>query len=63
MSVLKRNRFGELMSWLDSPAGWRWVVGPAATIVTLIIAAGFMLTVKYSASASGQHDLFAVLDT
>lgn len=37
MPKLRRNRFGEMMSWLDSPKGWQWVVGPALVLIMLTL--------------------------
>lgn len=36
---VRRHRFGEAMSWLASPAGLRWVVGPLISLTILCAAA------------------------
>ncbi len=38
--VMRRNRFGEFMLWLDSPAGSRWVMYPITTYIFLVLGAG-----------------------
>ncbi len=43
---LRRRRFGRMMQWLDSDAGFRWALCPAFTLLVLTACAAISGAVR-----------------